>query len=272
MLRFSANISTMFTEMPLLDRFAAAADAGFAAVEMQFPFDIAAERLAAARTAANVEVVLVNIPAGRIDQGELGLACLPDRPAAFQDAVALAAEYCAVLECPRVNCLAGKPLTGQSADLCWDILVENIGHAAEWLAERNIGLLVEALNREDQPHFLLNSLELADRLIAHVDHPNLALQYDVYHARANGDDWLGGIAPRLPLIGHIQFSDYPGRGAPGTGDIDFAALFRMLETLPYKGWTGCEYAPAGPTIDSLGWYTTLQPGLDHEQASTDINR
>ena len=249
MLRLSANISTLFTEYPLEDRFAAAAAAGFTAVEIQFPYDCPAGILAAARAAAGVEVVLINLPAGKLDEGELGIACLPDRRAQFAESLAIAAEYCAALGCARVNCLAGIGDAGH----CWPVLVDNVALAAGMLERHGIGLLVEMINRVDQPGFVLNSLAAIDRLLPDVGSGNLALQFDLYHVVMNGEDWPSAFAGRLPRIGHVQFSDAPGRGPPGSGTIDFPGFFAAVARSAYAGWTGAEYRPVGSSADSLAW-------------------
>ena len=253
MLRLAANVSTMFTEWPQVDRFAAAADAGFAAVEMQFPYDDACGLLARARRAAGVEVVLINLPAGDLAAGDLGLACLPDRRADFAGSLARATEYAQALECSRVNCLAGLLTAELRPDRAWATLTAQIDDAASTLERHGIGLLVEALNEFDQPRFALNSLALADRLLDELAHPNLALQFDIYHAVANGENWHAALLARLPRVGHIQFSDCPGRGEPGSGTIDFDDVFACLRTLDYSGWIGCEYRPTGHTLESLDW-------------------
>jgi hydroxypyruvate isomerase len=258
MLRLSANISTLFTEWPLLDRPAAAADAGFRAVEMQFPYAENADALAAACRRADIAMILINLPGGRLDQGELGLACLPDRRAEFHDGVEQAATYAMALGCGQVNCLAGRLPPNLSRTQAWAALVDNARHAADRLAPDGIRLLVEPLNRRDHPDFLLAGLAEADALIAAADHPNLALQYDAYHMRAEGEEWLGELRARAATIGHIQFSDHPGRHEPGSGDMDMAALFAAIEASPYAGWTGAEYRPRGTTLDSLGWLPAAQ--------------
>lgn len=256
-MRLAANISTMFTEHPLIDRFAAAADAGFRAVEIQFPYEVPAGRLAASRLATGVEVVLINMPAGELNAGDLGLAGVPGRGHAFLDTLPQALDYAAALSCSRVNCLAGNQPSDASEADCWPLLIDNVGRATAEFASQGIGLLVEAMNRKDRPTFLLNDLAKAERLMEAVDHPNLALQYDLYHEAANGGHWRESLPARLERIGHIQISDCPGRGPPGSGSIDFSGFFDVLSGLPYKGWIGCEYAPAGPTLDSLGWLSMV---------------
>ncbi|MBB5372690.1 hydroxypyruvate isomerase family protein [Acidocella aromatica] len=253
MLRFSANISTLFTALPVAERIQAAARAGFKAVEMQFPYDLPAATLREAAHKAGVEFVLINIPAGDFAGGERGIACLPGREAEFLRGVRLAGDYANTLGCPRVNCLAGNLPEGETPEQCWDVLVENLRLAADMLTVRGVQLLVEPLNRADNPRFILNGYPDADALLTAVGKDNLTLQYDTYHAHAGGEDVLEGLTKRLMRIGHIQFSDYPGRGAPGTGELNFPRLFRAIRNLPYEGWTGAEYLCPSPGPGDFAW-------------------
>jgi hydroxypyruvate isomerase len=247
-MRFSANISTLFTALPLPERFAAAAAAGFSAVEMQFPYAHKPAELAAAAKAAGVEVVLIGVPAGDVAAGERGIACIPGRETEFRAAIAQCLTYAGALHCPRVNCLAGNIPEGASPDECWDVLVENLRDAADAFAPRNIELLVEPLNRADNPFFVLNGTKNTLELITAVGKRNFALQFDAYHSTAAGEDACAQLGRNISHIGHIQFSDYPGRGAPGTGSgtLDFAKFFTALSHLPYEGWVGCEYSAPEP--------------------------
>ncbi len=255
MLRFSANISTLFAALPVVERIQAAARAGFKAVEMQFPYDLPAATLRDATKQVGVEFVLINIPAGDFAGGERGIACLPGREAEFLRGVRLAGDYANALGCPRVNCLAGNLPEGETPEQCWDVLVENLRLAADILTQRGVKLLVEPLNRTDNPRFILSGYADADALLTAVGKDNLALQYDSYHARAGGEDVLEGLTKRLARIGHIQVSDYPGRGAPGTGEIDFPRFFRAIRNLPYEGWTGAEYFCPNPGQGDFAWMT-----------------
>jgi hydroxypyruvate isomerase len=253
MLRLSANLSTLFTERPLLERPAAAAGAGFAAVELQFPYDVPASQLAAACRAAAVQVVLINLPAGDRDAGELGLAGLPGREAEFRAAVEQGAEYAGALGCRQVNSLAGRCLDPTLQTACWQTLIDNTRTAAARLSARGMRLLTEVLNPVDVPGFLLTRSTEGDRLLAEVDHPNLGLQFDLYHRVAAGEDWQAQLQARLARIGHIQISDYPGRHEPGTGRLDWPRIFDVLGELDYPGHVGCEYFPIGTTEESFGW-------------------
>lgn len=256
MLRLSCNISTLFTELPMLNRPAAAAKAGFAAVEIQFPYEFPVNALRQALWDANVELVLINAPAGDMSKGQLGLTCVPGQHTAFRASIEHAIEYAAALGCVRINCLAGNVPATARHEQCWETLVENINWAAARLRAAGLRLLTEPMNSADRPEFILCGLAKADALLADISHPNAALLYDIYHMRAADEDWLAGIAPRLPRIGHVQFSDFPGRGPPGSGTLDFTSFFQTLSRLPYVGWTGCEYFPSGRTDASFGWLPT----------------
>lgn len=254
MLRFSANISMLFTELPLLERPAAAAAAGFKAIEIQFPYDVEAEQLASSCKAAGVETALFNLPGGKLDAGELGIACLPGREKEFASGVDQAIRYAETLDCTSVNCIAGLVPERVEHDDCWPVLIANARYAASRLEASGLKLLIEPINRLDRPRFVLSGLEEADMLLEDVDHPNLALQYDVYHMRADDEDWLAGLMERLGHVGHIQFADFPGRHEPGSGDMELSALFNMLPYLPYDGWVGAEYIPGSTTAASLDWF------------------
>lgn len=247
---FSANISTLFTALPLAERFAAAAQAGFRAVEIQFPYAHKPAELAAAARQAGVDIVLINMPAGNFAAGERGIACLPGRGAEFRAALAQAITYATALHCPRVNGLAGNIPEGAGAEECWDLAVANLRDAADAFAIHNIELLIEPLNRADNPRFLLNGSQSALDLITAMGKRNVALQFDAYHSAAAGEDACAELARHISQIGHIQISDSPGRGAPGSGKLDFTRFFRALNHLPYTGWVGCEYFDPAP---DFGW-------------------
>ena len=256
--RFSANISTLFREYPILDRFRAARRAGFSAVEIQFPYAIPVDDLVRAKEAAGVTVALINLPAGDVAAGELGLAGLPGRQSAFAEAIARGRRYAEALGCPIVNALAGVPGPEAAVEDCLDVLAENLHVAAATFAEAGIRVVTEAINDRDVPGFLLTTSTGALAAIGRADHPNLALQYDVYHMHA----MAGALIPTLtrlgPRIGHVQFADAPGRHEPGSGEIDFAALFAALDAIGYDGWTGAEYAPSTTTEESLEWFARFR--------------
>lgn len=246
MIRFSANISTLFTALPFLERFAAAAATGFSAVEMQFPYAHTPADVAAAARAAQVDIVLINMAAGDFATGERGIACIPGREAEFHAAINQAIIYATALRCTHINCLAGNIPYGVSAQTCWDILVANLRDAADAFATHNFTLLIEPLNRADNPRFLLEGSRDVVDLITAVGRRNVALQFDSYHSTAAGEDVCAELARQIGQIRHIQISDSPGRGAPGSGTFDFVRFFKMLSHLPYEGWVGCEYFDTEP--------------------------
>ena len=250
-LRFSANLSFLFIERDCLDRFAAAAQAGFTGVEFHFPYAFEKAALAEAALASGVEVVLFNLPAGDWAGGERGIACQPTRKAEFQDGVGLAIEYAEALGCTRLNCLAGIPEGPQ--DKALETLIDNLRFAAAVTQRSGIRLLLEPLNTHDTPGFLISRSAQALEIIDAVGSKNLFLQYDIYHAQRMEGDLTRTLETLLPRIGHIQLADNPGRHEPGTGEINFPFLLRRLDELGYAGWIGCEYQPSGRREDSFGW-------------------
>lgn len=251
MLRFSANLSFLFAELDFLDRFGAAARAGFAGVEFHFPYAHDKAALAEVVLTSGVEVALFNLPAGDWAAGERGIACEPARKAEFQDGVGRAIEYAEALGCTRLNCLAGIPTVAQGKAV--DTLIDNLKFAAAVTQRANIQLLLEPLNTRDTPGFLINTTTQAMQVIDAVESRNLFLQFDIYHAQVMEGDLARTLETLLPRIGHIQLADNPGRHEPGTGEINFPFLLRRLEELGYAGWVGCEYKPSGRTEDSFGW-------------------
>jgi hydroxypyruvate isomerase len=250
-LQFSANLSLLFTEHEFLDRFGAAARAGFKGVEFHFPYDFDKSVLAEVVMTSGVEVVLFNLPAGHWAAGERGIACLPERKAEFQDGVGRAIEYAEALGCTRLNCLAGVPTT--SRDQASETLVDNLRFAAAATQRAGIRLLLEPLNTRDTPGFLVSTTAQALQVLDAVGSRNLQLQYDIYHAQVMEGDLARTLAAQLPKIGHIQIADNPGRHEPGSGEIRFPFLFERLQQLGYSGWIGCEYVPSVATRDSLAW-------------------
>ena len=251
--KFATNLSLMFAEVEFLQRFERAAHAGFQAVEFQFPYAWPAAQIAEQARKHNLKVVLHNLPAGNFDAGERGIACLPGREADFQQSVGKAIEYAQALACPMLNCLAGLRPIGVTEDKLRKTLIANLRFAAAALAKANIKLLVEPLNSLDMKGFYLVHTLDALRLFDEVNHPNLWLQYDIYHMQVMEGDLTRSIRTHLPRIAHMQFADNPGRNEPGTGEINFPNLFRAIDQAGYTGWLGAEYKPSGKTEDGLGW-------------------
>jgi len=250
-LQFSANLSLLFNEHDFLDRFGAAARAGFKGVEFHFPYEHDKAVLAEVLLTSGVETALFNLPGGNWAGGERGIACLPSRKAEFQDGVGLAIEYAEALGCTRLNCLAGIPDGAQGKAI--DTLVDNLKFAAAVTQRAGIRLLLEPLNTRDNPGFLIATTTQAMQVIDAVGSKNLQLQYDIYHAQVMEGDLARTLETLLPHIGHIQIADNPGRHEPGTGEINFPFLFARLEQLGYAGWIGCEYKPSGQSEASFGW-------------------
>lgn len=255
--RFSANLTLLFTEHPFTDRFAAAAAAGFAAVECQFPYAWDKHVLAEALRLNKLTMVLHNLPAGNWAGGERGIACLPERRAEFRAGVAQGIAYAQVLGCRQLNCLAGIAPAGVDDALLRATLIDNLRFAAHALAEVGMRLLVEPINRHDIPGFYLARSDDAIALIDAVGADNLFLQYDIYHAQRSEGELAATIARHLPRIGHMQLADNPGRHEPGSGEINFPWLLRHIDQLGYQGWIGCEYNPAAGTLDGLKWMHAL---------------
>jgi len=255
--KFAANLTMLFTELPFMQRFEAAARAGFEAVEYLFPYPFAQEELTAALKANGLRQVLHNLPAGDWDAGERGIACHPDRVAEFREGVPRAIAYATALGCPQVNCLAGKLPAGVSEADARRTLVDNLRFAAEQLRGAGIRLLIEPINTFDIPGFLVNRTEQALGILDEVDSSNLLVQYDIYHAQRMEGELAGTLSKHLARIGHIQLADNPGRGEPGTGEINYAWLFRHIDAIGYDGWIGCEYKPRAATTDGLGWIKAL---------------
>lgn len=253
-MKLCANLSLLFTELPLLERIQAAAEAGFAGVEIQFPYEVAAHDLKAALKDAGLPLVLINLPAGDLMSGGPGLAAVPQRQAEFDAGLAQALVYAASVRPQCVNVLPGRLAEGIDRTAALAALAGNLRRSAEAFAPLGIQVLAEAINPLDMPGFLVNTPEDLLALIAAVDHPNFAAQLDFYHMARQGLDLPACIAALAGLIGHVQFADCPGRGAPGTGAVDFAAARAALRAAGYDGWLAAEYRPGEEgTVASLEW-------------------
>jgi hydroxypyruvate isomerase len=255
--QFSANLTLLFNEVPFMERFAAAKAAGFEAVEYLFPYAYDKNELAQALKANGLKQVLHNLPAGNWDAGERGIACHPDRVIEFREGVDRAIDYARTLGCPQINCLAGKLPTGVSREQAQATLVANLRYAADQLKAAGLRLLIEPINSYDIPGFFLNTTAQAQAILDEVGSDNLYIQYDIYHAQRMEGELAATIQKHLPRIAHIQLADNPGRNEPGTGEINYAFLFRHLDAIGYTGWIGCEYKPKTTTVAGLGWIKAL---------------
>ncbi len=255
--QFAANLTMLFTELPFLDRFEAAAHAGFKAVEFLFPYAYSVTDIKDRLDTHGLALVLHNLPAGDWDAGDRGMACDPGRVEEFRAGVAKAIEYARVLGVPQLNCLAGKLPAGVDAQAAHRTLVENLRFAAAALKDAGLRLLVEPINTFDIPGFVLNRTEQAVALIDEVGADNLFVQYDIYHAQRVEGELAATLQKNLARIAHVQLADNPGRNEPGSGEINYPFLFAHLDRIGYAGWVGCEYKPAQGTEAGLGWLEKL---------------
>lgn len=248
-----ANLSLLFTELPLLERVRAAAEAGFAGVEIQFPYEVPAAALQAELQRSGLPLVLFNLPAGDLMQGGAGLAAVPGREAQFAAGLRQALEYAEVLRPQKINVLAGRLAEGVEREQALALLAEHLRQTAEAFAGRGIAVLMEAINLHDMPGFLLNTPQHLLDMLARVGHPNLAAQLDFYHMARMGLDLADCVRQLQGHIGHVQFADAPERGEPGSGELDFEPALAALRAQGYAGWLGAEYRPVGATSAGLGW-------------------
>jgi len=255
--KFAANLSMLFTELPFLDRFEAAAQADFKAVEFLFPYAWPAQEIKQRLDAQGLKLVLHNLPAGDWDAGERGIACHPDRVEEFRAGVATAITYAKALGVGQLNCLAGIAPAGVSDTVLRQTLVTNLAYAAKALKQAGLRLLIEPINTFDIPGFYVSGTPQAVSLLDEVGADNAFVQYDIYHAPRMDGELAATVQKQLARIGHIQLADNPGRHEPGTGEINYPFLFAHLDRIGYEGWIGCEYKPATTTQAGLGWRQQL---------------
>ncbi len=251
--KFAANLTMLFTELEMLDRIPAAAEAGFRGVEFLFPYAFEAGEIATRLRAGKLEQVLFNLPAGDWAANERGIACIPGREEEFRTGVATAIAYAKALDCKRLNCLAGKRHESVSVEAAQATFVANLKYAAGELERAGIKLVIEAINTYDVPGFFLSRSDHAFRTIDAVDSPNLTFQYDIYHMQRMEGELAATIRANVARIGHVQLADNPGRHEPGSGEINYPFVFEVLDDAGYTGWIGCEYIPANGTGAGLGW-------------------
>lgn len=249
--KFAANLSMMFNEWPFLDRFAAAADNGFSAVEFLFPYAWPADEIARRLERAGLTQALFNLPPGDWDKGERGIASVPGREVEFRASVATALPYAAATGVKRLHLMSGH---GNRRDLlALEAYRGAIRHACEAAMPLGIDILIEPINGRDMPGYFLDDFAFAADLIAEMRLANLRLQFDIYHRQILHGDVMKGLAALLPITGHVQVASVPLRNEPGTGELDDWRIFRHLDALGYEGYVGCEYRPAGGTLEGLGW-------------------
>lgn len=255
MLRFSANLSLLFTDLPLQDRFAAAKAAGFSAVEIQFPYSLDSRLLNDELQKNELSLVLINVAAGDLMQGGYGLAGIPGREQAFRREVFNTLSYVQDLDIRCINILAGRQPPDADLSQCLHTLSANARYAAEVFQSVGITTTLEAINTFDMPDFLISNPVHMEEILSVADHPTLKMQFDCYHMQRMGIDVISNLKHYCAHIGHIQIADVPGRGAPGTGTMPYGQIFDVIEQLPYNGWCGAEYLPgeAGTMASLKSW-------------------
>lgn len=253
MIQIAVNLSMIFTEVPLIERFALAAKHGFSTVEIQFPYELSIADIRTQLDLHHLTLCLINVPAGDLMQGGNGIAGIPGAEVQFSQALELAIEYATALAVPRVNILAGKqPL---DADLlpCLNTLANNLKYACLKLAQYRIQPVFEMINGIDMPRFLIQNIAQAQEMLEAVQHPALKMQFDCYHMAMMQENVLDALKENIAQIGHIQFADYPGRHQPDTADLHFQEIFEYLETSSYAGYVAAEYKPTPDSDTSFAW-------------------
>ncbi len=253
--RFAANLSTMFTELPLVERFDAARRAGFRAVEIQDPEGTPAASMKAALDRSGLELVLVNVPGG-----EAGLAALPGSEDDFRGALGEALDHAAVTGAGHLHVMSGIRPAGTALEACEEVLMRNLEEASGMAAGSGLTLLVEPINERDVPGYILSRQEQARRIVEAVARENVRIQFDFYHCQVAQGDLTRHFTEQLPLIAHLQVSDNPGRHEPGSGEINYAHVFELIDRSGYDGWVGAEYSPAGGTVEGLAWFAPWRAG------------
>lgn len=251
--RFAANLTMLFNELPFLDRFAAAADAGFQAVEFLFPYDFSSQQVADALQGRGLTQALFNLPPGDWAAGERGVAGLPGREQEFQDSVGLALDYAKALKCKTLHVMSGICPPDADRALYLETYIGNLRFAAEALGKEGITVVVEPLNSRDVPNYLIPRPAEARKVIAEAGTKNLGLQFDFYHVQIMDGDLAKSFEANLDLTRHVQIAGVPERHEPDVGEINYSHLFALIDRLGYDGWVGCEYKPKADTLAGLGW-------------------
>ena len=253
MLKFTANLSLLFNEVELIQRFKAAKQHGFNAVEIQFPYCLDVKSLQNSLADTEQKLILFNVDAGDLLQGGEGLACVPEKRNQFLQAVDQAVSYAQILKPEAINILSGCCHIENKNQDYLETFLGNLRYATEIFASLGIKTVFEAINTHDMPGYMIHSGQQMLSILNQINHPNLFMQVDIYHLQMMKETPEVFIAKHANSIGHIQFADCPGRGQPGTGQLNFEHIFSEIENSAYSGWVGAEYKPKGPTADSLDW-------------------
>jgi hydroxypyruvate isomerase len=248
---FAVNLSTIFTEVPFLERFKKAHDSGFSFVECQFPYDYSIEEIQRKLERNQLSMVLINLPAGNWGNGERGIAADPNRVEEFKASVKDGITYAGGLNVSKIHCMAGI-VSGVDPEKARRVYIENLHYAGTELEKHGLTLLIEPINPFDMPGYYLSSIDQAKEILEEVNLPNVKLQFDFYHIeRVNGSS-LSIYQEYASLVGHVQIADHPGRHQPGTGEVDYREIIQYLGTA-YDGCIGLEYTPQGKSEESFDW-------------------
>ena len=254
MLRFAANISFLYKELPFLDRFAASAAAGFKFVECHWPYDHPVEALRDHLARAGQKLIMVNTSPGNVEQGDFGLGAMPGREKDFQAAFDQALHYVTSLGASRIHCMAGKvPVTATSHRT----FVDNLRAGADKARDKGVELVIEPINQRSAPGYFLTGTRQASDIIGEIDRPNVKLMFDVFHLQILEGDIIAKLEKLLPIIGHVQIAAVPSRAEPDEGEINYRAVFDALERIGYAGIVGAEYQPRADTPSGLKWMQAL---------------
>ncbi len=256
--KFAANLTMMFNEYPFPERFAAAAAAGFKGVEFLFPYDYPVKDVQKWHLDAKVQNVLFNLPPGDWAAGERGIASLPGREDEFKAGVAKAIEYALALGSTQLHMMAGIVPAGVDMHPYRRTYLANLKYAAHELAKYGLTLLIEPINTRDMPGYFLSKQDQAHELRIESGEPNVKVQMDFYHAQIMEGDLTQTFKKYFDTIGHTQIASVPKRNEPDDGEVNYSAIYQLLDESGYQGWVGCEYRPRGKTEDGLAWFKAVK--------------
>lgn len=260
MSKFAVNLTTIFTEVPFLERFQKAKQAGFSFVECQFPYQSSIEDLRREIRDNDLSLVLINLPAGNWESGERGLAIFPERRDEFRQSVAKGIEYAKALGVAKLHCLAGVLDSEADRPRARETYLENLKFAASEMASYGLTLLIEPINPYDMPGYFLSEIEEAANIIEEIGLPNVKIQFDFYHIQRIKGNLSANFGKYLDQVGHIQIADVPGRHEPGTGEIDYKQVLKDVTDRGYKGYIGLEYSPKASSEESFKWILEIGTG------------
>ncbi|MBU8919788.1 TIM barrel protein [Bacillus sp. FJAT-29953] len=249
--KFAVNLTTIFTEVPFLERFKKARECGFSYVECQFPYDYSIDEIKRELVRNELSMVLLNLPPGNWEKGERGLAVVPNRMDEFRSSVMEGIKYATALTIPRIHCMAGI-VSKDDSETAKDIYLENLHYAGTEMAKHGLTVMIEPINKFDMPGYFLSDIHQAKEILDTLGLPNIKLQFDFYHIQRIHGNPLAFFQQYADVVGHIQIADVPGRNQPGAGEMDYQSIFQYLNDT-YQGYIGLEYTPLGKSQDSFEW-------------------